>query len=107
MAPGMCGRSERLTNAGKIVWPAADVMPAQEILRMRYSLVLIALAALAASPRGQQVFRVGPTQPFATIGAATGAASTGDLIGVDPGSYPAFDINDHSYKWWTPLEKET
>jgi len=38
------------------------------------------------------VLRVGAGQPFATIGQALLAAAPGDLILVDPGTYPAFTV---------------
>ncbi|MEZ6197100.1 MAG: choice-of-anchor Q domain-containing protein [Planctomycetota bacterium] len=45
------------------------------------------LFALLASPLGAQTTRLVPQQ-FATIGAALAAAQNGDLVLVDPGTYP-------------------
>jgi len=65
------------------------------------TLVLAALVSLfspassplrAAIPSGG-VLRVGPGQPYTTIQAAVDAASSGDLVLVDPGQYPAFEID--------------
>ncbi len=52
----------------------------------------LSLAPTAAPSQGG-VHRVGPTRAHATIGAAVAAAAPGDLVLVDPGSYPAFTVD--------------
>lgn len=55
---------------------------------------ILPLAALLSSDAAAgNVLRVGPTQTYPDIQAAVNAAVNGDLILVDPGSYPPFDVN--------------
>lgn len=61
-------------------------------LRMSHLLPVLFAALLSASPP-PGVLRVGSGQPFATIGQALAAASPGDLILVDPGTYPPFVVS--------------
>jgi hypothetical protein len=62
----------------------------------RRALVACAAGALLLGgpglARAGQVRRVGPGQSYATIQAAVDAAQPGDLVLVDPGSYPGFSI---------------
>jgi hypothetical protein len=60
------------------------------------SRLIVSVLALAPLIRAGQVLRVGPTRPFATIDAAIAAAADGDLILVDPGSYPPFTLDGRS-----------
>lgn len=55
--------------------------------RMRASLTLVFLSALAVPLRCQQTLTVGPGQTYATIGAAITAAAPGDTVLVIGGSY--------------------
>jgi hypothetical protein len=54
---------------------------------------MIAAALLLISAAPPAILRVGQAQPFATIGQALAAAVAGDLILVDPGTYPAFQVS--------------
>src|SRR5690606_4889708 len=54
---------------------------------------LVAACAAAPALRAGRVLRVGPTQAHATIQLAVDAALDGDLILVDPGSYPPFVVD--------------
>ena len=47
---------------------------------------------LTATLAAQNVLLVGPTQPFADVQAALGFASDGDVVEVEPGTYPPFTI---------------
>ncbi len=56
------------------------------------SLVGLALASAVPALHAGNVHRVGPGQPFADVQAAVNAAGNGDLVLVEPGTYPAFEV---------------
>jgi hypothetical protein len=58
----------------------------------RLRLSFLAVLALAASTHAGDVLRVGAGQPYADVQAAVNAASAGDLVLVDPGTYPPFQV---------------
>jgi hypothetical protein len=53
----------------------------------------LVLASVAPAAHAGDVLRVGPTKAFATLQAAVDAAGGGDVILVDPGTYPAFVVD--------------
>ena len=59
---------------------------------MKTWLAPLSLIAFAAVPNAD-LLRVGPGEIFTTIQAAVDAASDGDLILVEPGSYPEFRVD--------------
>ncbi len=63
------------------------------ILRCKaLGLSLATLTALASSSAAGNVLAVGPGQAYATVQDAVNAAQNGDLVLVDPGTYPPFEI---------------
>jgi hypothetical protein len=66
--------------------------PGATVQTIHVSSWLMAIAA-SAPLAAQTVHRVGPGQPFATIEEAIQAATTGDVVEVLAGNYPAFVLN--------------
>lgn len=63
---------------------------------MPHFAAFFAVLALAPELPAGNVLRVGPSQAYATIDAALAAAVDGDVILVDPGTYPPFTVDDLS-----------
>lgn len=61
--------------------------------RLRLLGASAAACLLAPSIVAGDVLRVGPTQPYPNVTAALSSAHSGDLVLVDPGSYPPFDVS--------------